>query len=145
MCVMTYSDDLLGDSTGQQLSIGTPTAPVRAESDRAATTSFLRPGPEHLSEAIPVFFIGRNEDGFWVARSADGKSGGLFLRKGSAIGFAMRSAWPVRCATIFLSNKIELDLENHGNPFLVHIARARRLLTNRIHRLGSAVRKLPQR
>ena len=37
------------------------------------TTPFQRPGPEDLSEAIPVFFIGRNRLGHWVARGADGE------------------------------------------------------------------------
>jgi hypothetical protein len=31
-----------------------------------------------VSEAIPAFFIGRNKDGFWVARNANGKIGGNF-------------------------------------------------------------------
>jgi len=30
-----------------------------------------------VSEAIPAFFIGRNKQGFWVARDARGKIGGL--------------------------------------------------------------------
>jgi hypothetical protein len=67
-----------------------------------------------------VFFIGRNKDGHWVARGADGKSGGLFWRKQAAIRFATRSAWPARCATIFPAENIELDLENQGNPLLAH-------------------------
>ena len=67
-----------------------------------------------------MFFIGRNKDGHWVARGADGRSGGLFWRKQAAIRFATRSAWPARCATIFPSENIELDLENQGNPLLAH-------------------------
>jgi hypothetical protein len=117
MSAMTYDDDLLGGRTGQELSIASP---VRNEPQPAADTPFLRPGPEDLSEAIPVFFIGRNKDGHWVARGADGKSGGLFWRKQAAIRFATRSAWPARCATIFPSENIELDLENQGNPLLAH-------------------------
>lgn len=96
------------------------TSPVRNESPSAADTPFQRPGPEDLSEAIPVFFIGRNKAGYWVARGADGKAGGLFWRKQAAIRFATRSAWPARCATIFPSENIELDLENQGNPLLTH-------------------------
>ncbi len=94
--------------------------PVRHEAPHARDASFQRPGPEDLSEAIPVFFIGRNRHGHWVARGADGKSGGLFWRKQAAIRFATRSAWPARCATIFPSENIELDLENQGNPLLAH-------------------------
>jgi len=102
-------------------------SPVRNEPRHAADTPFLRPGPDDLSEAIPVFFIGRNKHGHWVARSADGKSGGLFWRKQAAIRFATRSTWPARCATIFPSENIELDLENQGNPLLTHIEVTRML------------------
>jgi len=35
-----------------------------------------RPHSSALSEAIPAFFVGRNKDGFWVARDADAKIGG---------------------------------------------------------------------
>jgi hypothetical protein len=120
MSTMTCDDDLLGAKTEQKPSIATRASPVRNEPRHAADTPFLRPGPEDLSEAIPVFFIGRNKDGHWVARGADGKSGGLFWRKQAAIRFATRSAWPARCATIFPSETIELDLENQGNPLLTH-------------------------
>ncbi|WP_074818410.1 MULTISPECIES: hypothetical protein [Bradyrhizobium] len=120
MSTMTCSDDLLGSRTGQEQSIATRASPVHNEPQHAADTPFLRPGPEDLSEAIPVFFIGRNKDGHWVARGADGKSGGLFWRKQAAIRFATRSAWPARCATIFPADNIELDLENQGNPLLAH-------------------------
>jgi hypothetical protein len=95
--------------------------PARKESLRPADTPFQRPGPEDLSETIPVFFIGRNKLGHWVARGADGKSGGLFLRRQAAIRFARRSAWPALCATIFPADHIELDLENRGNPLLARI------------------------
>lgn len=95
--------------------------PARNESLCAADAPFLRPGPQDLNETIPVFFIGRNKHGHWVAPGADGKSGGLFRRKQAAIRFARRSAWPARCATIFPSDNIELDLENQGNPLLAYI------------------------
>jgi hypothetical protein len=36
-------------------------------------------------------------------------------------------AWPARCATIFPSENIELDLENRGNPLLAHIEVTRML------------------
>ena len=95
--------------------------PVRHEAPRARDASFQRPGPEDLSEAIPAFFIGRDSRGHWVARAADGKSGGLFWSKQAAIRFATRSEGPGRCATVFPAEIIELDLENQGNPLLAHI------------------------
>ena len=50
----------------------------------SATRLPQRPDPSILSEAIPLFFIGQNRDGFWVARDADGRVGGIFLLKQSA-------------------------------------------------------------
>ena len=87
-----------------------------------------RPDPSILSQAIPLFFIGRNKDGFWVAREADGRIGGVFLRKQSAVRFANRSAQPRGCATMFISERFELDVENKVNPLVAHLAAARRLV-----------------
>jgi len=119
-----FDDKLLAGRTGQERSIASP---ICNEPLVAAETPFRRPAPEDLSEAIPVFFIGRNKDGYWVVRGADGKSGGLFWRKQAAIRFATRNAWPAQCATIFPSGTVELDLENRGNPLLSH-AVVKRLL-----------------
>jgi hypothetical protein len=127
MSTMTCDDDFPGSRTGQKSSIALRASPVRNEPLSAVDTPFQRPDPEDLSEAIPVFFIGRNKHGHWVARGADGKSGGLFWRKQAAIRFATRSSWPARCATIFPSESIELDLENGGNPLLTHIEVTRML------------------
>ena len=85
--------------------------------------------PAVVNEAIPAFFIGRNKEGFWVARDAKGRIGGLFLLENSALSFARRNSRPAGCATIFPSERIELDLENKGNPLaaqlgsLIHFAR----------------------
>ena len=37
-----------------------------------------------VSDTIPEFFIGRNGQGFWVAREATGRIGGVFLLEISA-------------------------------------------------------------
>ena len=129
MSTMTYDDKLVGSGTGRARPVALRTPVGHNESQLAADTPFLRPAPEDLSEAIPVFFIGRNKHGHWVARGADGKSGGLFWRKQAAIRFARQSAWPARCATIFPTENIELDLENRGNPLLAHIDVTRMLRT----------------
>lgn len=133
MSAMTYSSNLRGDD--RNLTIGMRTVSAGEEPESAASTSFVRPAPEDLSEAIPVFFIGRNARGHWVARGADGKHGGLFWRKQAAIRFAATCAWPERCATIFPAGNIELDLENQGNPLLAHIdvTRMLRSTTAAIH------------
>ena len=71
-----------------------------------------------VSDAIPAFFIGRNKDGFWVARDVKGRTGGIFLLKASAVSFARTQSGSGGCATIFPSERLELDLENNGNPLI---------------------------
>jgi hypothetical protein len=75
-----------------------------------------RPDAGVLSKSIPLFFIGRNRNGLWIAREAEGRAGGLFLSKQSALRFAQRRSAPIGCATMFLAEPIELDTENLGNP-----------------------------
>ena len=104
-----------------------------------------RPSPEILSEAIPLFFIGRNEDGFGVAREADGRIGGIFLRKQSALRFANRSAQPGGCAIMFLSERFELDVANKGNPFVAHLARAKRIVSQLAQRTAACAAAMAKR
>jgi hypothetical protein len=135
MSAMTYSEEFLGRAPGQNPSSGAlaPDAPPKFEQ---ATSCFARPGPDVLSRAIPVVFIGRNRDGFWVARDADGKFGGLFWRKGSALHFAKTNAGAAGCAALFPQDRFELDLENHGNPLVAGLGAAKLFL----RRLLAAVR-----
>jgi hypothetical protein len=86
--------------------------------------------PSIVSDAIPAFFIGRNGDGFWVAREATGRIGGLFLLKSSALSFAREQSWPSGCAMIFPAEQFELDLENKGNQFAPHLEPLMRRTTN---------------
>lgn len=79
--------------------------------------------PDIVSESIPAFFIGRNKAGFWVARGARGRSGGLFLFKSSAVDFAKAASAPPHCALIFPSETFELDIENRGNFLIAQLAR----------------------
>jgi hypothetical protein len=101
-----------------------------------------------VSEAIPAFFIGRNKQGFWVARGARGKIGGIFLLESSALSFARESCRPDGCATIFLSERFELDLENSGNPLVPYLApwialarRARQQTAALIGKMAEAVQR----
>ena len=119
MSVMSYSEELVSAA---------PLAPAALAAFEPAATPFQRPGPDVLSETIPVVFIGRNRDGFWVARDADAKFGGLFWRKQAALDFAKTSAAPRGCAIVFPQARFELDMPNHGNPLLNLFATARRLL-----------------
>ena len=86
-------------------------------------TQFQPLDPDIVSASIPAFFIGRNKAGFWVAREAQGLTGGIFLFKSSAVDFAREESEPSRCALVFPSETVELDIENRGNPLIGQLAR----------------------
>jgi hypothetical protein len=126
MAAITFNIAQLMSQTPMQR---TPT-PSTADQDDAQSMALPTDQPAKLtaefrpldagivSEAIPAFFIGRNRQGFWVARDAKGRIGGVFLLENSARSFARKSSRPLGCATIFLSERFELDLENSGNPLV---------------------------
>jgi hypothetical protein len=95
--------------------------------------------PGILNEAIPAFFIGRNKEGFWVARDANGWIGGIFLLESSALSFARRNSQPAGCATIFPSERIELDLENKGNPLIPQLVWSKRLAMQGQQRMVASI------
>lgn len=140
------SDELYVASTSrnpsQKLSLGPLASDIFPKEEQTAVAPFLRPDPEVLSEAIPVFFIGRNRDGYWVARDAEGRFGGLFWRKEGALRFARRSAGPVGCATVFPRGHVELDIENAGNPFVPWMAAIRHLLIHATSTIMTSLRKV---
>jgi hypothetical protein len=92
-----------------------------AEGPPTVTAQFQGLDPGIVNAAIPAFFIGRNQEGFWVARDVEGKVGGIFLLERSALAFAKRNSQPAGCATTFPSDRFELDLDNRGNPLVVHL------------------------
>jgi hypothetical protein len=96
---------------------------------RSAKRLPRRPGAHVLSKAIRIFFIGQNRDGLWVARDAEGRVGGIFWRKRSALNFADESTAPVGCAKMFVPQPFELDIENNGNRLVTHLGAAKRLST----------------
>jgi hypothetical protein len=98
-----------------------------ADMPAKVTAQFQPLDPEIVNETIPAFFIGRNKEGFWVARDAKGRIGGIFLFEASALSFARNKSWPEGCATIYPSERFELDLENSGNPLVVHLGSLMRL------------------
>jgi len=102
------------------------------DTDTANTNFPKRPNSGVLSESIPLFFISRNPLGFWIAREAEGRTGGVFLLKRSALRFASRNSAPAGCAAMFLTDRLDLDVENQGSPivaWLVGIAsRVRNLI-----------------
>ena len=87
----------------------------------SAATPFQPLDPGILNASIPAFFIGRNKEGFWIARDVKGQTGGIFLLESSALAFARRNSRPSGCAMIFPSERFELDVENNGNPLIVHL------------------------
>jgi hypothetical protein len=85
-----------------------------------------RPQSRFLSESIPLFFIARNRHGLWVAREAEGRVGGMFLFKNSALRFAKRHSAGAGCATMFLTERFELDVENKGSRPIAWVHKALR-------------------
>ena len=98
-----------------------------------------------VSDAIPAFFIGRNKDGFWVARNAKARIGGIFLLEASAVSFARAQAGPGGCATIFPIEKFELDLENNVNPLIGFVRLLMRLALHLQRRTHALIGQIMQR
>ena len=101
--------------------------------------------PGIVNAAIPAFFIGRNKEGFWVARDARGRIGGIFLLENSALSFARRNSRPAGCATIFPSERFELDLENKGNPLAAELGSLIRLATRFRERMAACIGSMIER
>jgi hypothetical protein len=121
----------------------TPRGSSAADIETAAvTTQFMPLDPGILSAAIPAFFIGRNKQGFWVARDARGRIGGVFLLANSALSFAKRNSAPTGCATIFPSERFELDLENRGNPLIAPLGSLLRLTERARQRTTASVDRI---
>jgi hypothetical protein len=101
-----------------------------------------RPDASVISEAIPLFYIGRNRKGLWVDREAEGRSGGLFLTRRAAVRFAKESCEPAGCATMFVSQPLELDFDSTNSS--VASARVENAWTI-VDATVRAIRKLAQR
>lgn len=98
-----------------------------------------RPDLSVLSASIPLFYIGRNRLGFWVARESEGRSGGLFLTQRSAVRFARSQSVPVGCATMFLSETFELDIDNQGSRLIGPLTDCMDLVARRAPLLASYI------
>jgi hypothetical protein len=111
----------------------------------STVTAQFRPlDPGIVNEAIPAFFVGRNKEGFWIARDVNGRIGGIFLLESSALSFARKNSRPAGCATIFPSERFELDLENNGNPLVPHLRPLMRLATPHRRRAAAFIHKMAQ-
>ena len=111
--------------------------------DAPTTVAPFRPlDPDVVNETIPAFFIGRNKQGFWVARDVNGRIGGIFLFESSAVSFARTNSGAAGCATVYLSEPFELDLENSGNPLVPQLASLIRLARRPRARLATLIGKM---
>ena len=139
----------LDPSRRQELSRSTAESEQEAERSRhlpvkkppSVTAQFRPLDAGIVNEAIPAFFIGRNKAGFWVARDAKGQIGGIFLLENSALSFARENSRPAGCATIFPSERFELDLENNGNPLVSYLRPLMRPATTHRRRAAASIRK----
>jgi hypothetical protein len=130
--------ELRGPNLSQQQVPELSPAEVAPKGEHAGTSSGAAPAtvtaqfrpldPGIVNGTIPAFFIGRNMEGFWIARDARGRIGGIFLLKDSAVSFAKRNSQAAGCATIFSSETIELDLDNNGNPLVAQLGWIKRLV-----------------
>jgi hypothetical protein len=94
-----------------------------------------RPDPSIVSRAIPLVYVGRNHDGFWVALDADTRIGGLFLFKSGALRFGHRRRNGVISATMEMA-QLELTGKNRGNPIVGHLAAAKHAAANLMAKLA---------
>jgi hypothetical protein len=62
-------------------------------------------------------------------REAEGRAGGIFLLKRSAMRFAAKYSAPAGCATMFLSERFELDVENQGSALACGLDAIARIVT----------------
>jgi hypothetical protein len=106
---------------------------------KTATQLPRRPDASALSEAIPLFYIGRNKSGLWVVREAAGGSGGLFLLKQSAARFARAQCEPAGCAMMFPAEPFELDVESQGSRVAALVAAASEVAARRTPLLARIV------
>ena len=106
------------------------------------TAQFQPLDPAIVNEAIPAFFIGRNKEGFWVARDVKGQIGGIFLLENSAVSFARRNSQPAGCATIYPSGRFELDIEDKGNPLIARLVSMLRLTMRPRQRIAGLIGKM---
>jgi hypothetical protein len=97
-----------------------------------------------VNEAIPAFFVGRNNEGLWVARDVTGRIGGIFLLENSAVSFARRNSQPTGCATIFPTERFELDIENSGSPLAGLVGSLIRLTSGPRRQIAATIGKMAE-
>ena len=64
-----------------------------------------------------------------MVRAAEGRTGGIFLLKRSALRFAAKNSAPAGCATMLLGEPFELDVENQGGVLAAGLDAMIRVIT----------------
>jgi hypothetical protein len=132
ICLVVKGDRAAGDQNGGSNRDRSPDRRERSGTSGTVTEFPRRPDCTVLSETIPFFFIGRNKRGLWIVREAEGRTGGIFIFKKSALRFAARASAPIGYATMLLAERFELDIENRGNPLAAWLDKALRNLAGLI-------------
>jgi hypothetical protein len=131
-----------GRSTAAIGQDGERSGSLPADRPATVTAQFQLLDPGIVNDAIPAFFIGRNMEGFWIARDVKGRIGGIFLLESSAVSFARRNSQPAGCATIYPSERFELDIEDKGNPLIARLVSMLRLTTRPRQRIAAFIGKM---
>jgi hypothetical protein len=121
---------------------GQPTKKAAKETVPERQTGQLptRPDDTVLSDAIPLFFIGRNHNGFWIARESAARCGGVFLFRRSATRFARRNSTAGGGATMLVERLIELDLPNQGSKLAELMAAVIDIVSSRAPGVANLIR-----
>ncbi len=98
-----------------------------------------RPDLTVLNETIPLFYIGQSKTGLWVVREAEGRTGGLFLFRRTAVRFAREQSEASGCGLMFLNKPLELDIDNRGSDIVEPLAAAIDAAKRRAPRLAALV------
>jgi hypothetical protein len=71
------------------------------------------PPSTELCSKTPVFLIGRDSEGHWVARDTLGLRGGLFVDRSEALKFALFENGNRPQAVVMVPGILELDMRAH--------------------------------
>jgi hypothetical protein len=66
--------------------------------------------PPSCSSTSPVFFIGKNSRGNWIAQDRNGLCGGLFVDRSQALRFALFENGHHADAIVMVPGTFELDM-----------------------------------
>lgn len=131
-------------SEGIRLAVANPGSSPASRGQGSGTPSTVvhfprRPDLSVLSETIPLFYIAQSKHGFWVAREAEGRCGGVFLLRRSAVRFARQQSGSAGCAMMFINEELELDIENEGDRLVEPIAALIDVATQRTPKFAAFV------